>query len=216
MNLQPVVEQLVDSARSYEQRRFSVRRSNRQHGEKELTDTTENVLERLLINKLGDLGWGQRAVEAEEVCGKTSNVRGSHGGSRDHFGLPIVPGGNDVQARSPDVNWGTEIGEVGLRILDSGSADGNRLLNASGRVIARVTVIVSGGHDDGNTTVVKLGAESLVSVAAAFYPFSAYRYDSPVRGDRSATTQAHGSNRGFAGPPCFLGDPVNAGDTVVQ
>jgi len=154
---------------------------------------------------------------AEEVCGETSNVRGSHGCSRDHFGLPIVPGGNDVQAGSPDINGGTEIGEVGLHIGDSSSGDGNRLLNASGRVFARVIVIVSGGYDDGNTAVVKLEMESLVSgVAVTFHPLHTYRYDSRVHGGRSAATQAHGSNRGFAGPPCFLGDPVNAGDTVIQ
>jgi len=194
---------------------FSFRGSNMQNGAGGLTDTTEHVLERLFIDNLGDLGWSQSAVEAEEVCGETSDERSGHGRSRDHFGLPIVPGGNDVQARSPDVNWGTITGEVGLHILDSGSGDGNRLLNAGGRVIARVTA-TPGGHDDGNTAVVKLGVESLVSIAVAFYPFSAYRYDSPVRGDRSTTTQAHRSNRGFAGPRCFLGDPVNAGDTVVQ
>ena len=82
--------------------------------------------------------------------------------------------------------------------------------------MARVTVIISGGYYDGNTAVVKLKMKPLVSVGVGFYPLSAYRYNSPVRGGGSATTQAHGSNRGFAGPPRFLGDPVNTGNTVVQ
>ena len=160
-----------------------------------LTDTSENVLKRLFIDKLGDLGRGQRAVDAEEVRGKTSDVRSSHGSSRDHVGLPIVPSGNDVQARSPDINGCTEIGERGLCILDSRSADGDRLLNASGRVVAGVLVIVSGGYDDCDTAIVKLKMESLVSsVAVTSHSLGAYRYDSLVQGSRSTATQAHRSN----------------------
>ena len=121
-----------------------------------LTDTSENVLKRLFIDKLGDLGRGQRGVDAEEVRGKTSDVRSSHGSSRDHVGLPIVPSGNDVQTRSPDIDGSTEIGEVGLDVGNGRSSDGNSLQNASGRVFARVIVIVSGGYDDGDAAVIKL------------------------------------------------------------
>jgi len=196
---------------------FSVCRPNMRHGGKKLTDTTENILERLGIDKLGDLGWGQSAVEAKEVCGETSNVRSGHGSSRDHVGLPVVPSGNDVQAGSPDVNGSTKVGERGPDVLDSGSADGNRLLNASGRVLARVIVTVPGGYDDRNAAVIKLKTESFVSGdALTFHPVNAYRYDSSVQRGRRAPTQAQRCNRGFAGPPCLLGDPVNAGDTVVQ
>jgi len=195
---------------------FSIRRSNTQRGTKRLTDTTENVLKRQFIDGRGNLCRGQGAVEAKEVRGETSNVRSGHGSSRDHVGLPVVPGGDDVQAGGPDVNGGTKVGERGLCVLDSSSADGNRLLNTSGRVVARVTVIVSGSYDDGNTAVVKLKMKSLVSFIIAFYPLGAYRYDSPVQGGRGTTTQAHRSNRGFTGPPCLLGDPVNASNAVVQ
>ena len=193
MDLQLVVEQLVGSAGSYGRRklqRLQAKRATRRR--KKLTDATENVLERLSIDKLGDLGWGQRAVETEEVCGETSNVRGSHGSSRNHLGLPVVPGGDDVQAGSPDINGGTKIGEVGLDIQDSGSGDSNRLPNASGRVFARVIVTAPGGYDDGNTTVIKLRTESLVSGAVvASHPLGAYRYNSCIHGGRRTTTQAH-------------------------
>ena len=144
-------------------------------------------------------------------------MRGSHGGSRDHIGPPIVPSGNDVQAGSPDVNGSTVIGERGLYVGDGRSGDSKCLLNASGRVLARVVVIVSGGYSNGNTAVVKLKAESRVSgVAVAFDSIGAYRHNSLVEGVRRTTTQAHGSNRGLASPPCLLEDPVNSGDTVVR
>ena len=195
---------------------FSVRRSNTQHGEKKLTDTAENITQCLFINNLGNSGWGQRAVEAEEICGETSNVRSSHGSSVNGFSLPVIPGGSDVQAGSPDVDGGTPIREVGLCVIDSRSGDGDRLLNTGRRVVARVLVVVSGGHDDSDTAVVKLKMESSVSgVAVTFHPSSAYPFDSPVQSGRSIDPQAHRSNRGIAGPPCFFGDPVDAGDPVV-
>ena len=163
MILQSVVEQLVDGAGSYGRWRFQYLQDEHATWRKKLTNTTKNVLKRLITDNLSDLCWGQSAVDAEEVCGETSNVRGSHRGSRDHIGPPIVPSGNDVQTRSPDIDGSTEIGEVGLDIGNGRSSDGKSLQNASGRVFARVIVIVSGSDSDGNTAVVKLKTESLVS-----------------------------------------------------
>ena len=58
---------------------FSVRRPNARCGtKKKLTDVAENAFERLFIDDRSDLVWGQGAVDAEEVCGETSNVRSSH------------------------------------------------------------------------------------------------------------------------------------------
>ena len=90
-------------------------------------------------------------------------MRGSHGSSIDVFGPPIVPGGSDVEARSPDINGGTKVGERGFCVIDGRSGDGNRLRRAGRRVSARVPVVVPGSYDDGNTIVVKLKTESLVS-----------------------------------------------------
>jgi len=143
-------------------------------------------------------------------------VRGSHGSSRDHIGPPIVPSGNDVQTGSPDINGSTVIGEVGLYVGDGRSGDGKRLPNAGGREFARVSVAVSGCYGNGNTAVVKLKVESVVSgVAPTLHPLGTYRHNSAVEGVRDTATQTHGSNRGFAGPPCFLGDPVNPSNAIV-
>ena len=182
-----------------------------------LTDTTENTVERFLIDYRGDFGWGQSAVEAKEVCGETSNVRSSHGSSAVIECLPAGPGGNDVLAGSPNINDGTIIGEVGLRVIDIRSGDGDRLLNASRRVLACVLIIVSGGYDDGDTTVIKLKMESNVSgIAATPHPPSAYPFNGVVNTDMRFVFQAYGNNRGSAGPHYLFSDPINAGDTAVR
>ena len=153
---------------------FSVWRSNTQCGVKKLTDTAENTIKCFFPDSHGDLAWGQSGVEAEEVCGEAGDVRSSHGSSAQDFGLPVFPGGSDVHAGSPDINGGTIIGEVGLRVIDIRSGDGDRLLSAGRRLAARILIIVSSGDDDGDATVVKLKMESHVSdVAATFYPPSA-------------------------------------------
>ena len=83
--------------------------------------------------------------------------------------------------------------------------------------MARVIVTIPGCYNDGNTAVEKLKAESLVSdVAVTFHPLGAYRFNSLVEAVRSTAAQAHRSNRGVASVRCLLGDPVNAGDTVVR
>jgi len=158
--LRRVVEQLVDSTGSYGRGCFSVHWSNTRRGMKELTDTAENTIKCFSLNSRGDLGWGQSAVEAEQVCGKTGNVWSSHGSSVDGVDPPVFPGGSDVQAGCPDIDGGTIIGEVGLRVVDIRSSDGDRLLSAGRRLVVCVPVSVSGRHDDGDTTVVKLKVES--------------------------------------------------------
>jgi len=156
---------------------------------KALTDVAENVLKRQFINSLSNLVWGQRAVEAEEVCGETSNVRSSHGSSRDHVGLPIIPSGNDVQAGSEDINGGTIVGEEGPLIIDIRSGDSDRLCNTGRRVVACIIVIVSSGDGDCDTVFIKLKMESLVSgVVVTFHPLGAYLQDSLVKGVRRTAT----------------------------
>ena len=152
---------------------FSVRRLNVQHEVKQLTDTAENTIECFFIDNRGDFGWGQRAVEAEQVCGETGNMRSGHGSPLHLFSPPTSAGGNDVQAGSPDINGGTIIGFIELFIIERRSGDGDHLLNAGRRVAARILVIVSGRYDDSDTTVVKLKMKSPVSsFAAMFHPAS--------------------------------------------
>ena len=89
--------------------------------------------------------------------------------------------------------------------------------NTGRRLVARVTVIVSGGDHDGDPAVIKLKMGSLVSgVTVMFHALDAYRYNSTVEGVGRTATQAYGSNRGFAGPPHFINDPEHARNTVVR
>jgi len=212
-----VIEQLVDRAGSYGLRWPQRPGSNIQRGAKQLTDTAENVLKRLCIDTVANLVWGQSAVDAEEVCGETSNMRSSHGRPRDHIGTPVIPSGNDVHARSEDINRGTKIGEGGPCIMDITSTDSDCLLSAGRRVVDCVGIIVPGGYDDCDAAVVKLEVESLVSgVAVTFHPLGAYRFDGLVDAVESTTSQAHRSNRGYAGVQRLLGDPEYPGDTVIR
>ena len=58
-----------------------------------------------------DRSWGQRGVQAEQVSNKTSNMGGSHRGSRTKLGLAIVPGGDDVDTY--------DIGELAFKTVKS-------------------------------------------------------------------------------------------------
>jgi len=141
-----------------------------QHGAEKLTDTAENTIERFLIDYRGDSGRGQGTVAAEEVCGETGNMRSSHGSPMLLYSPPTSAGRNDVHAGSPDINDGTIIGEPGLRVIEIRSGDGDRFL-AARRGVNRVSVVIPGGYDDGDITVVKLKMESNVRGAAAtFHP----------------------------------------------
>jgi len=196
---------------------FSARGSNTRRGVKRLTDTAQNTIKCFLVDHRGDLGWGQRGLKAEEVCGETGNVRSSHGCSVGGTGSPIFPGGSDVHAGSPDIDGSTVIGEPGLLVINIRSGNGDRFFSAGGRPVARVPVKVPGGCEDGDTKVVKLKIESRVSDGAApFHPPSAYLSNGLVNSDTIVVTQARRNNSGSAGPRCLFGNPNSAGDTVVQ
>ena len=68
-----------------------------------------------------------------KVCHQSSNMRSCHGGSRDGVGRGVtsVPGGDDVDTRTEDVNDLTVVGEVGDLVVDIGSTDGDGLRNTS-------------------------------------------------------------------------------------
>ena len=101
--------------------------------------------------------------------------------------------------------------------MDISGADGDCLLSASGRVVDCVSIIVPGGYDDRDAAVVKLEVELLVSSAAVtFRPLGAYRFNGLVDAVKSTTSQAHRSNRGYAGVQRLLGDPEYPGDTVIR
>ena len=196
---------------------FSVRRSNTRGGAKELTDIAESIIKCSILDNLGDFGRGQSAVDTEEARGETGNVRTGHGSPFHGYGPSAREGGNDIDSGSPDINDGTIIGARPLRVIDIRSGDGDRLLKAGRRVVARILVGISCGYDDGDTTVVKLKMESYVSsVLATFHPLSAHIFNGVVDSGIRITNHAYRSNRGIASPRCLIGDPINAGDTVVR
>ena len=196
---------------------FSVWRSNTQCRVKKLTDSADNIIKRLFIDNRRDFGWGQSAVEAEEVRSETGNVRTGHGSSADGVNLPVRPGGSDVLAGSPDINDGTIIGGVGLRVIDIRIGDSDRLFNAGRRAVDRVLVFVSGGYDDGDTTGAKLKMGSHVSgVPVTFDSPSAHIFNSQVNNGMRSASHAYRNNRRIARSRHLFGDPVNASDTVVR
>ena len=81
---------------------------------------------------------------------------------------------------------GTVIGEAGPRIVELRSGDGEHLLSACRRIVARVISLVLGGYEDGNTAVVKLTTESPVSsVTVTFHPFDACPFNNLTHAVRS-------------------------------
>ena len=145
------------------------------------------------------MGWGQSAVNAEEVRGETSNIGGGHGSSGESFGTPIIPSGSDVQACGEDIDGGTIIGKHSPAIGESRSGDSDRLPHAGRRGVAAVPVFTASGYDDGNTAVEKLKMESPVNgVAVTFHLFGTYRPNGRVDTAGSTATYAHRSDRGFA------------------
>jgi len=130
-----------------------------QRGAKKLTETIKNIFKCPFIDNLGDFSWAQRAVDAEEACDVTSNVRSSLGSSRYRVGPPIFPSGSDVLAGSKDINAGAKVGVLGHCIIESGISYSDHFRKAAGGVFFRVLGMVSGSCDDGNTGPEKLKTE---------------------------------------------------------
>jgi len=121
-----------------------------------LTNSSNDVVECLVLDGGFNLGRVQRTIETEEVSDETSNVWGGHGSSGKGLSRSIVGSGDDVETRSPDINASTEVGERSLGVVNSGCSDGDSLLDASRGDIDNVLVLVSGGNDNGNTGVKEL------------------------------------------------------------
>jgi hypothetical protein len=97
-----------------------------------------------------------------------------HRGTRNNVGgsLAADPGGKDVETGSEDVVALAKVGEVSTLVSKSGGTNGDGLLSSSGRVSARVGVVVTGGNSE-----VDAGVDSSV--------------DSLVEESRLATTETH-------------------------
>lgn len=94
-------------------------------------------------------------MERQEVSQQTADVRRCHRGTRDGVGrvFAALPGGQDVQTRSKDVGAFAKVGEVGTFIGESRGSDGHALFGASGRVVARVGIIIARSHGKVETSV---------------------------------------------------------------
>jgi hypothetical protein len=117
-------------------------------------------------------------LEREKVGEKTSNVRRSHRGTGDGVDgvLAADPGRLDVETRGEDVVALAVVGEVGTLVSKSAGTNGDSLVSGSGRVVARVGVIVACGNSEVDTSI-----DSSV--------------DSLVEDGRFATAQAHVGSR---------------------
>lgn len=95
----------------------------------------------------GKSGIGRR-LEGEEVGQETADMGRGHGSSGDGVDgvLASNPGGLDVQARSEDVGTFAVIGEVSTLISKSRGTDGDGVLRASRRVVASISVIITGSN----------------------------------------------------------------------
>jgi hypothetical protein len=117
-------------------------------------------------------------LKRQEVGEKTSNVGRGHRGTRDSVDgvLAADPGGLDVKTGSEDVVALAVVGEVGTLVGESAGTDSDSLLGGSGRVVARIGVVVASGNSEVDTSV-----DSSV--------------DSLVEDGRFATAQAHVGSR---------------------
>lgn len=93
----------------------------------------------------GVLGIGIR-LKREEICKETGNVRASHrsaGNSLDGI-RAASPGGLDVESRCEDINTLAIVGEIGTLIGQSGSSDSDSFSGGSRRVVACISIIITG------------------------------------------------------------------------
>jgi len=87
-----------------------------------------------------------------------------HRSSRDRVGGggAALPGGDDRDTRSPDVDNGTIVGEGSLGIVDIRGSDGDGRGGASWRSVGSVDIGVTSGNDDVDTT----GSQLLFTLVA--------------------------------------------------
>jgi hypothetical protein len=89
---------------------------------------------------------GPLALESKEVCGETSDVGGSHGGSRDGVGGAADPSRQNVDTRSETIDNGAVVGERSPGVVDVSSTDGENSGLGCGRRVGSIGVVVTGGN----------------------------------------------------------------------
>lgn len=125
-------------------------------GQNVLGSNGNDVLLELLGRKLvGSKLRVRVGSERKEVGQKTSNVRRSHGSTRDGVDgvVGTNPGGLDVETGSKDVDALAVVGEVCAGIVEGGCTNGDGLLGSGGRVVARIGVVVTGSNGEMQTSL---------------------------------------------------------------
>lgn len=153
-------------------------------------DRDESSLELLGADISDSEGRVLGGLEGKKVGKETSNVGRGHRGTGDGVDgvLAANPGGLDVKTGSKDVVALAVVGEVGALVSESAGTNGDGVLSGSRRVVARVSVVVTGGNSEVDT-----GIDSSV--------------DSLVKDGGFATAQAHvGSGALEALSLALLGD----------
>lgn len=152
-------------------------------------------------NAARDSRRGGESLKSNEVGSKTSDVRRSHGGTRDAPGgrAGTNPGRGDGRARSENVEGRAIVGVRGTSISAGGGTDSDGIGSRSGRVVGGIGIVVTSSDDKSDT-----GVDSSVN--------------SRVDGGRVTTTKRHVGNGlpGDALGPGIASDPVDtSNDTRV-
>jgi hypothetical protein len=95
---------------------------------------------------------GPLALESKEVCGETSDVGGSHGGSGDGVGGAADPSRQNVDTRSETIDNGAVVGERSPGVVDVSSTDGEDGGLGCGRGGGSVGVAVTSGNSKEETS----------------------------------------------------------------
>jgi hypothetical protein len=103
------------------------------------------------------------ALEGKDVGSETSNVRSSHGGTRDGVGTAVEPGGQNGHTRGVDVDGSSVVGERGDAVRAVGGTDGVSRGFGSGRVVGSIAAIVTSGNSHENTSSDSVGNGSVDS-----------------------------------------------------
>jgi hypothetical protein len=157
---------------------------------------SEGVLGRKTLDLGGQCGRGEVAILGDEVGGDTSDVRGSHGGTRDGVGSGVGaadPGRDDGATGAEDVDDRAVVGVGGTGIGDSAGTNGDGRGGTGGGGVRGIDVGVTGSDDDMDAS----GGQGS---------------NGAVEGGGGRTTEGHGDDRGTTGSLGLGGDPVETGD----
>lgn len=94
-------------------------------------------------------------LEGDKVDQQASNVRRGHGSARDDVGGVVAanPGGQDVETRSEDVSALSVVGEVRTLVSKCRGTNGDGLLGSSRRVVASISIVITGGNGEVKTSL---------------------------------------------------------------